>query len=117
MYTDRIHDFKHNDKEYQVWKKIETTPQRISYGIFDSNDALVFRCELAFIGDLKFKDVNFYTLYDDLDFIIATGLEKQFTLNTTNAVTLKDLKLQNRLAKFDAKVEKERLKKEKGKKD
>ena len=111
MYTEIINDFIYNDIEFQVWKMIETTPQKISYGIFDSNDALVFRCELAFIGDLKFKDVNIYSLYKDLDLIIAKGLEKHFTLNTSNATQLRDLKIQNKLAKFDAMIERKKNRK------
>jgi len=124
MYTEWIYDFTYNDKEYCVYKMIETKPQRISYSIFDNTDTLVFRCEMSFISNFKYQELDYQSFYTELDILIAADMEQHFIKVSHKDNLMTEFERNNRkqfdqikLAKFDAKVEKERLKKEKAKKD
>lgn len=103
------------DKPFEFWKKISGAPVDISYAIFDKND-MVLECSLKFHLFMKHSDPNWMMSYDILDESMAIAMTKHLHRNLVikeNEAKMKTMKLQHKLAAFDAKVAKEKVKKEK----
>lgn len=97
-----------NDIEYEFWKKLSVSPANISYALFEG-DSIVLECMLDFRLYMKHSDPNWITSYDILDDSMAKAMEQHLRRNLViknNEEKIKKLKLERKLAAFDAMVAK-----------
>ncbi|GAB1365731.1 hypothetical protein MASR1M36_06020 [Candidatus Cloacimonadaceae bacterium] len=100
-------------KTYELWKKQQASPAIIQFAIFDDND-VVLKCQISFTQCMYGSDSNYLYDYADVDIVLAESMFKHLRRNLItlqNQEKMKDIKLEKKLAAFDAKVLRDKAKK------
>ncbi len=119
MYDTFVQNVEVAGRTYEFWKKVSGSPVDISFAIFDG-DEMVLECSLKFHLFMKHSDPNWMMAYDILDESMALAMTKHLQRNLVikeNEAKMNKMKMEQKLAVFDAKVAKEKAKREKGRKN
>ncbi len=118
MYDIKITEKEIRGKTYELWKKQMATPASIQYAIFDG-DEIVLKCDMAFTQCMIGADPNFIYEYEVLDEYIAEPMFRHLRRNLTIKQNQEKMKamnkamnLEKKLAAFDAKVLRDKAKRQ-----